>query len=90
MASNSHKLKVFPNPVNNKEEIQAAFYLKKSKRMDIKILDLTGSVVQAYRMQKFKKGEHQIKLGHSLQSGMYLLTFQFDQEKITRKILIAP
>lgn len=89
LASQTLTLKVYPNPIQHKVAIRAAFHLQHSRKVNIRILDLTGSIVQTYRPRKFIKGKHQIKLDHSLQSGMYLLSFQYDQKKKTKKILIA-
>lgn len=80
------KLQVFPNPVSGK--VRITFQLDKAAKGNIRILNLSGQLVQTFDEQLFVRGGNLLEWDASgLPAGVYLLRFQCPGEILTVRVV---
>lgn len=85
--SNENSISVFPNPIDEKFNLQ--FTLANEKELDIFLSDVNGRILHQYMSsEKFNSGEHQLDLDLSTQltSGVYYLTIMNNEKPITVQV----
>jgi flagellar hook assembly protein FlgD len=81
-----------PNPMRNWTQIK--YYIPKKGKVEFKIYDITGRIVVSFSTQKVSKGEHFIqwerkdKNGTPLPSGIYFYQLKFENQTITKKMVL--
>ena len=76
-----------PNPANDR--IKVSFALKNSRKVDMRILDITGRVVQVFNPVYYAAGKQQIKLSiDNLNLGVYFLQLETDRGRALQKFVV--
>lgn len=86
-SNNGLKWHVYPNPFNNKINIQ--FHLNKAETVKLTWRDLTGKIVEETIIQNAKSGKNEYVYedkAHWL-GGTYFLTFQTPNQTATQKVI---
>jgi hypothetical protein len=77
----------YPNPFNPSTEISYA--LPTSGRVEIKVFDLTGRVVDVLVQEHLTAGQHTLHLDASnMNSGMYIYTLTSGNTQLSRKMIL--
>ncbi len=74
---------IFPNPIENSENLTIRIKEKQSN-MKLNITDMSGKLVLTYSLISL---ENNFNL-HSINKGIYILTFQSDSNKSSQKLII--
>jgi len=83
----STKVKVFPNPVGNK--LQIDYQLKNTSKVSAKIYNLEGKLMADLGSETQEQGLQTINYnrGSEITAGIYILVLDLDSEQIIRKIM---
>lgn len=80
------KATIVPNPTFNNANIN--FSLKKDSNISIKLYDISGKIVYELRDEKYKKGNHSLKVDLSkFNSGFYLCNIKSNTYNKTLKLI---
>jgi len=80
---NTNSFLIFPNPIDNSENL--TIKIKENQtNMILKITDMSGKLVRNYSLPNI---ENNLNL-HSINKGIYILTFQSDSTKSSQKLII--
>jgi len=79
----SNIFSIFPNPINNSENLTIRI-MEKQSNMKLNITDMSGKLVRTYSLSTL---ENNLNL-HSINKGIYILTFQSDSIKSSQKLII--
>lgn len=79
----SNIFSIFPNPIENSENLTIRIKEIQSN-MKLKISDMSGKLVRTYSLISL---ENNLNL-HSINKGIYILTFQSDSNKYSQKLII--
>lgn len=83
------EINIFPNPAN--EEINIAFILTKSEKLNIELIDVLGQSVYKSTSEFYLEGENSIKINTSkFLSGMYFIKLSDGKTDLKRSIIILP
>jgi hypothetical protein len=79
---------LFPNPTSGK--ISLALSLDRSSRVEVRILDLNGTVIQQIYSGRCAKGGHLIEseLNNSFPSGIYFIEINTDDVRFREKLVL--
>ncbi len=82
-----NSLSIYPNPITNKADID--FNLTKVSEVSIVMYNLLGETVFSNLLGEMNQGSHSIKLdAQNLNSGIYFITLNAGNNKITKKVVI--
>ncbi len=79
----SNIFSIFPNPIENSENLTIRI-MEKQSNMKLNITDMSGKLVRTYSLSTL---ENNLNL-HSINKGIYILTFQSDSIKSSQKLII--
>uniref|UniRef100_A0A7C4TCD0 T9SS type A sorting domain-containing protein n=1 Tax=candidate division WOR-3 bacterium TaxID=2052148 RepID=A0A7C4TCD0_UNCW3 len=80
----------YQNPIP-KGKIAFTLSLSEPTMLDVKVYDVTGSLVKTLGPSHYEKGEHRIIIPDSqkrLSSGIYFLLLETDKQKVIRKLIL--
>jgi GH18 family chitinase len=81
------ELSVFPNPVRNVASV--LFNLSEQQRVDLKVVDLTGRIVQSLLNKELPANNYTIYMDCTLmKSGLYLLVLTTPDRNLTYKFVV--
>jgi hypothetical protein len=86
-------LNIYPVPVQNSTTV--SFNLAKSKEVSIKIFDMTGRSIKTIAGAQMQPGDHQFvwngkdEKGNALNTGIYFLRIETEDQIETRKMIIV-
>jgi len=89
---NSLQLNIYPNPVENKFDIE--FYLIENSEIKIKIIDINGKLVSKELKTFAGAGPNSMTINinkicdEKLQKGVYVLIMEINKKSISRKLII--
>jgi hypothetical protein len=87
VSSIANSLNVYPNPFTNEATVE--FALAESDIVNITMHNVLGETVSSTVYGSMNTGEHSIKLdGSNLDAGIYFITLNAGQNKITKKVII--
>jgi len=79
---------IYPNPAS--DVLSVDFKLEKPKNVEIKLYDLSGSLIKAKSYGVLRSGKMNIKLSTSdLKDGLYFLSLNVGKQKTVQKIAIS-
>jgi hypothetical protein len=85
---NIEKMRLFPNPSNEKAQWQ--FSLKKESNMRFSIIDIHGKEVFLSPQTHFSAGENTIAIpSETLQNGIYFCRLMSDEGLVSEKLIIS-
>ena len=87
--SRSIGFSVYPNP--SKASVKLNFHLSDAANIRVKLLNISGSVVEETSLKQFTNGEHEIELtsNATLSAGIYFVNLELNGTKLSRKIVIT-
>ena len=78
---------MYPNPLNDNATVE--FNLAKTSDVSILIYNLLGESVLSNKLGEMNAGMHSLKLdGQNFNSGIYFITLNAGNNKITKKVII--
>lgn len=81
--------KIIPNPILRNTGTEIAFNTSESFEAEIQIYDLTGQMVMNIGKKRFQAGNNTLPITtQNLNAGIYFLTLQTQQGRLTEKIII--
>ena len=80
---NDNKIVVYPIPAGNKLFIKSLHTLE-----SIKMISLTGQIIQQMTLQSSNKSEYQISIPDFVQKGYYILILNDESNNVIRKKIL--
>jgi len=78
--------KVYPNPFV--DEVHFNFLLKSQSKVKLRIMDMSGRLIQSLLNELLPAGSHQLGWRtNSLRNGVYLVTYEIEDRKISRLLI---
>jgi len=79
---------IFPNPCT--DQVNISLYLQESGKLSVKVFSQTGSVQKEMVYEYLNPGIKMVIMDKgSLLPGIYLISFEFEQHRITKKLSIS-
>lgn len=83
-----NQLNLFPNPVSN--DLMLQFDLTESMPLNIAVYNTLGQKVGTVAADNFNAGHHTVRFDASaLAAGMYYVTFQSDEKRLSKKFTVS-
>jgi hypothetical protein len=87
VSSNINSLSIYPNPFTNDANVE--FNLTEATNVNVVMYNMLGETVYSNVLGEMKTGEHSIKLdGQNFNAGIYFITLNTGEDKITKKLVI--
>ena len=81
---------ISPNPLKSGQELNVLLELEEAVAGQVRLIDVTGRLINTMDNLTFNKGENRLNLGtSSLKNGLYFIQLETGKGQITRKIVVT-